>query len=159
MVEAEDDRGGEERADRDKRKIAVAKLGVSNGIINFVFNVRFVFDEIYIQKITFELTYTWFAEAGFVDRCQDESSERSGRDESNKEQGLRDRREQVCDQQVHQRAGERENSIGDREHRAGGEHCPKLLLEHEERIDERVRLETGPPQLHRHRFELSALHW
>lgn len=40
MVEAEDDRGDEERADRDKRKIAVAKLGVSNGIINFVFNVR-----------------------------------------------------------------------------------------------------------------------
>lgn len=46
VVEAEDDRGGEERADRDKRKIAVAKLGVSNGIINFVFNVRFVFDEV-----------------------------------------------------------------------------------------------------------------
>lgn len=40
VVEAEDDRGDEERADRDKRKIAVAKLGVSNGIINFVFNVR-----------------------------------------------------------------------------------------------------------------------
>ncbi|XP_016920076.2 uncharacterized protein LOC108002752 [Apis cerana] len=38
VVEAEDDRGDEERADRDKRKIAVAKLGVSNGIINFVFN-------------------------------------------------------------------------------------------------------------------------
>lgn len=40
MVEAEDDQGDEGRADRDKRKIAVAKLGISNGIINFVFNVR-----------------------------------------------------------------------------------------------------------------------
>lgn len=40
MVEAEDDQGDEGRSDRDKRKIAVAKLGISNGIINFVFNVR-----------------------------------------------------------------------------------------------------------------------
>lgn len=29
----------DERADRDKRKIGVIKLGVSNGILNFVFGV------------------------------------------------------------------------------------------------------------------------
>lgn len=31
---------GDDRTDRDKRKIGVVKLGVSNGIINFVFGVR-----------------------------------------------------------------------------------------------------------------------
>ena len=29
----------EDRGDRDKRKIGIVKLGVSNGIINFVFGV------------------------------------------------------------------------------------------------------------------------
>lgn len=110
-------------------------------------------------RITRANVFVSFAEAGFFDRRQDESSHRPGRDEQNKEQGLRNRREQVGNQQVHQRAGERENSICDRKYRAGGEHGPKLLLEHEERIDERVRLETGPAQLHRHWFELSTLHW
>ncbi|KAI4501380.1 hypothetical protein M0802_003753 [Mischocyttarus mexicanus] len=38
VFEADDDQGVEdERADRDKRKIGVIKLGVTNGIINFVF--------------------------------------------------------------------------------------------------------------------------
>lgn len=42
MVEAEDDQAGDEddRTGRDKRKIGIVKLGVSNGIINFVFGVR-----------------------------------------------------------------------------------------------------------------------
>lgn len=41
MVEAEDDQAADgDRTDRDKRKIGVVKLGLSNGIINFVFNVR-----------------------------------------------------------------------------------------------------------------------
>lgn len=110
-------------------------------------------------RITRANVFVSFAEAGFFDRRQDESSYWPGRDEQNKEQGLRNRREQVGNQQVHQRAGERENSICDRKYRAGGEHGPKLLLEHEERLDERVRLEIGPAQLHRHWFELSTLHW
>lgn len=29
-----------ERGDRDKRKIGIVKLGVTNGIINFVFGVK-----------------------------------------------------------------------------------------------------------------------
>ncbi|KAK1131088.1 hypothetical protein K0M31_017385 [Melipona bicolor] len=38
VVEADDDQEADgERTDRDKRKIGVLKLGVSNGIINFVF--------------------------------------------------------------------------------------------------------------------------
>ncbi|XP_017766352.1 PREDICTED: uncharacterized protein LOC108555288 [Eufriesea mexicana] len=39
IVEAEDDQAADgDRSDRDKRKIGVLKLGVSNGIINFVFS-------------------------------------------------------------------------------------------------------------------------
>ncbi|XP_053999674.1 uncharacterized protein LOC128887612 [Hylaeus anthracinus] len=38
VVEADDEQGlDDDRSDRDKRKIGVVKLGVSNGIINFVF--------------------------------------------------------------------------------------------------------------------------
>ncbi|CAL7936914.1 unnamed protein product [Xylocopa violacea] len=38
ILEADDDQAADgERSDRDKRKIGVLKLGVSNGIINFVF--------------------------------------------------------------------------------------------------------------------------
>ncbi|XP_043253177.1 uncharacterized protein LOC122397816 [Colletes gigas] len=38
IVEADDDQAADdERSDRDKRKIGIVKLGVSNGIINFVF--------------------------------------------------------------------------------------------------------------------------
>ncbi|CAK9804717.1 hypothetical protein ANTQUA_LOCUS4206 [Anthophora quadrimaculata] len=39
VVEAEDDQAGDDddRTGRDKRKIGIVKLGVSNGIINFVF--------------------------------------------------------------------------------------------------------------------------
>ncbi|XP_043500789.1 putative lysozyme-like protein [Polistes fuscatus] len=38
VFEADDDQGvDDERADRDKRKIGVVKLGVTNGVINFVF--------------------------------------------------------------------------------------------------------------------------
>ncbi|XP_026671412.1 uncharacterized protein LOC108627445 isoform X2 [Ceratina calcarata] len=38
LVEADDDQAVDgERSDRDKRKIGVVKLGISNGIINFVF--------------------------------------------------------------------------------------------------------------------------
>ena len=40
-MEADDDQEADgDRTDRDKRKIGVLKLGVSNGIINFVFGVR-----------------------------------------------------------------------------------------------------------------------
>lgn len=40
VFEADDDqRIDDERADRDKRKIGIVKLGVSNGVINFVFGV------------------------------------------------------------------------------------------------------------------------
>lgn len=35
----EDQRVDDERTDRDKRKIGIVKLGVSNGVINFVFGV------------------------------------------------------------------------------------------------------------------------
>ncbi|XP_076675774.1 uncharacterized protein LOC143372962 [Andrena cerasifolii] len=39
VVEAEDDQAADgDRTDRDKRKIGVVKLGISNGIINFVFS-------------------------------------------------------------------------------------------------------------------------
>ncbi|XP_076303154.1 uncharacterized protein LOC143221653 [Lasioglossum baleicum] len=39
IVEADDDQAADgDRSDRDKRKIGVLKLGVSNGIINFVFS-------------------------------------------------------------------------------------------------------------------------
>ncbi|XP_076619574.1 uncharacterized protein LOC143340982 [Colletes latitarsis] len=38
IVEADDDQAADDgRSDRDKRKIGIVKLGVSNGIINFVF--------------------------------------------------------------------------------------------------------------------------
>ncbi|XP_076760823.1 LOW QUALITY PROTEIN: uncharacterized protein LOC143429206 [Xylocopa sonorina] len=38
ILEADDDQAADgERSDRDKRKIGIVKLGVSNGIINFVF--------------------------------------------------------------------------------------------------------------------------
>ena len=41
VVEADDDQAADgDRADRDKRKIGVLKLGLTNGIINFVFGVR-----------------------------------------------------------------------------------------------------------------------
>lgn len=40
IVEADDDQAADgDRTDRDKRKVGVIKLGVSNGIINFVFGV------------------------------------------------------------------------------------------------------------------------
>jgi len=39
VIEADDAAADDERGDRDKRKIGI-KLGVSNGIINFVFDVR-----------------------------------------------------------------------------------------------------------------------
>jgi len=39
VSEADDAAADDERGDRDKRKIGV-KLGVTNGVINFVFDVR-----------------------------------------------------------------------------------------------------------------------
>lgn len=39
----------DERSDRDKRKIGIVKLGVSNGIINFVFGVIIALDVFYFS--------------------------------------------------------------------------------------------------------------
>lgn len=84
VVEADDDQAADgDRGDRDKRKVGVVKLGISNGIINFVFGVRdtlaneFSFYIIFVHNSHHHQRYFSHrgpvSEAGFLPRLENQS--------------------------------------------------------------------------------------